>query len=66
MDLSQHLKCTGETPASFAKRIGCSTQAVYRYIKGQRIPRPAMMRKIMDAANGAVTPTDFIQKDGAQ
>jgi hypothetical protein len=47
------------SPAVFAKRIETGTVAVYRYLSGTRIPRPAVMAAITRETGGAVTAADF-------
>lgn len=44
---------------AFARSIGTSSEAVRRYAAGQRVPRPAVMQKIIEATKGAVGPGDF-------
>ena len=43
----------------FAARIGTTAESVRRYARGTRIPRPAVMAKIVTATKGAVLATDF-------
>ena len=41
------------------KSIGVSTEAVRRYVRGERIPQPDVMPRIVNYTSGAVTPNDF-------
>lgn len=50
-----YLREEGETFASFGERIGISAQAVHRYAVGERVPRPKIMRAIIEATGGRVT-----------
>lgn len=45
--------------AEFARRIGMPQPTVHRYAKGERIPEPDAMSKIVAETNGLVTPNDF-------
>jgi transcriptional regulator with XRE-family HTH domain len=47
------------TVADFARRIGVKPQTVYRYMDGQRVPRPRVMEAIMRETKHAVLPSDF-------
>ena len=61
MDLRQYLSERDLTLATFGDAIGVSRVAVSRYVRGLRMPSPAVMRAIMDATEGEVTPNDFYQ-----
>lgn len=63
MTLSEYLRQHDLTAASFAERIGVATMTVCRYAKGQRIPRRAIMARIVAATGGAVGPQDFFDQD---
>lgn len=46
--------------AEFARLIGVgSRMAVLRYRRGERIPRPDVMRRIVEVTQGQVGPADF-------
>ena len=46
--------------AEFARLIGVgSRMAVMRYRRGERIPRPDVMRRIVEVTEGQVGPADF-------
>ena len=59
MRLHEYLKSEDIRPDRFADHIGVSRQAVDRYLHGQRIPEPNVMREIFHATNGKVRPDDF-------
>lgn len=59
MKLSSYLEQQKLTPAAFGKKIRVSRQAVDRYIAGQRIPQPKVMKRIAAVTDGVVTPNDF-------
>lgn len=43
----------------FAQLIGIKQRAsIYRYING-RVPKPSVLKKIMNATNGKITAEDF-------
>lgn len=45
--------------ADLAAKIGVTPTAVRRYAAGRRTPTPVVMKAIVVATAGAVTPTDF-------
>jgi DNA-binding transcriptional regulator YdaS (Cro superfamily) len=45
--------------SKFAELIGVSYQSVYKYITGERRPRPNILAKISEATGGQVTANDF-------
>ena len=59
MTLKAYLSEKGLTYAAFALRIGVTTTAAWRYAAGVRVPRPAVMRRIVEATDGEVGPADF-------
>ncbi len=59
MKLREYMCEEGLTAAKLAKLIGTSTAAVIRYRNGQRVPRPDVMRRIVEVTGGAVRPDDF-------
>lgn len=66
MRLKQYLDQEHLSVLDFAKRIGCSPVAIYRYISADRIPRPVVMRAIAGATAGAVTANDFVEQHAAK
>ena len=45
--------------SEFGGQIGTSQAAVNRYCQGIRVPRGAVMKRIVAATNGAIQPNDF-------
>ena len=61
MDLKTYISEQGCSLHTFGQQVGVTQSAVSRWLCGNRSPSPAMMRKIMEATNGAVTPNDFFE-----
>lgn len=61
MKLKDYLSASGQTHAEFAKEIKVSTQALYRYLEGERIPAREIMSRINAKTNGQVTANSFYQ-----
>ena len=59
MKLASYLRQSGDSAAAFAVRIGTSRQAVGRWLRGERIPSPEAMARIVAVTAGAVQPNDF-------
>lgn len=60
MQLQSYLDTEKLTYTEFARRIGTKhARTVERYAKGQRIPRPKMMGRIVRETGGQVTAADF-------
>ncbi|MGG5811443.1 helix-turn-helix domain-containing protein [Falsiroseomonas sp. CW058] len=60
MTLEQYRQSRGLTLAELARELGLhDARSVHRYLHGERIPRPAVMRRIMAVTGGAVTASDF-------
>ena len=59
MQIATYLRDRKLTLAAFASQIGVHPRAVHRYVHGRRTPEREIMRRIVDATNGAVTPNDF-------
>ena len=59
MTLKDFLVSTKTPAAQLAKVLGISVISVHRYITGVRMPTKAILRRIVDATNGAVQPNDF-------
>jgi hypothetical protein len=57
--LSEYLQTQGVSETDMARQIGVSQVAVNRYRRGERIPEAAIMARIVQATDGAVTPNDF-------
>ncbi|WP_081651836.1 helix-turn-helix domain-containing protein [Aurantimonas coralicida] len=59
MTLDDFLSDTNETQSAFAQRIGVPQGTVGRYVRGERIPRPLIMGRIIHATSGRVSASDF-------
>jgi transcriptional regulator with XRE-family HTH domain len=59
MRLRQYLDDRKMPIPAFAERIGVSTQAVHRYVAGDRVPRREVMERIKAETGGEVQPNDF-------
>ena len=59
MNLREFLGGYQGGPAAFAAALGVSAQAVYRHLSGERLPRRAVMHRITQLTQGAVTAADF-------
>lgn len=59
MTLDDWLARTATKEDAFAASIGTSQAAVNRYRHGRRVPRPAVMARIVATTGGAVTANDF-------
>lgn len=65
MKLSDYLTSNAISRREFAATVGITEAALCRYISGIRTPRPQIVRAIMTASGGVVTPNDFIQLEPA-
>lgn len=65
MTLNEYLSQNRIPLAVFAKSIGCTTEAVRLWSRGQRMPRPAMVEKIEAATHRAVRPADWYGQEAA-
>ncbi len=63
MQLDAYLRENDLTDESFARRLGpgVSAWAVRKWRYGQRVPRPALQRRIRDATDGKVTSNDLLE-----
>lgn len=59
MTLKDWFEEQGIEAPEFARRIGRSTEAVRRYLNGDRIPDRSTMPLIVRETNGRVTANDF-------
>lgn len=64
MRLRDYLAAHHLTARSFGETIQVSEFAIGKYVRGERIPRPAIMARISDATDGRVRANDFFA-DGA-
>lgn len=61
MTLSAWLTKNELSPTEFARRLRKPQGTIARYVSGDRIPAPSMMKLIMQATNGQVRPDDFYE-----
>lgn len=59
MHLSKYLTETDTSVIAFAKCVGVTRQAVYRYLHGQ-LPRRLIIERIQAATKGRVTANDLM------
>lgn len=59
MKLATYLNNSGSTYAAFAEKVGASTFAVGKWARGERLPRPKVLARIVEETGGQVTPNDF-------
>lgn len=62
MKLAAYLDEYKETYGSFGQKVGLSAFGVGKLARGERLPRPSTMRRIIEATQGAVTPNDFFDQ----
>lgn len=65
MTLRDYLSKRQMTGREFAAVIGVHDVSVYRYLCGERIPRPKVMARIVAATDGEVGPADFYAQPAA-
>jgi transcriptional regulator with XRE-family HTH domain len=63
MILGDYLTTVGKTVADFAAEIGVHPNSLHRYMRGARLPKKKILRKISQATDGAVTANDFVTTD---
>jgi len=61
MKLKKWLKDTDTKVVDFAKTLGCTKQAVYKWMEGNTMPRHDIMWKIITETSGSVMPLDFMR-----
>lgn len=59
MKLSEFLQENGMTQTAFSEQIGCKPAVISRYVNGERIPEPEIMKNIHEITGGLVTANDF-------
>lgn len=65
MSLDEYLKGAKLTRKEFASRIGVKPVSVYRYIVGERFPKPQVLAAIERETGGAVKASSFYEAAGA-
>ena len=58
--LREWLTREGVSVGEFAGRIGVHRVTMSRYLAGERLPRPHIMRRIQEATRGEITPNHWI------
>ncbi|MFE1598216.1 helix-turn-helix domain-containing protein [Methylobacterium sp. ID0610] len=61
MDLAAYLSEHDLKPANFAARIGVPASTITRILRGERDPRGATIRKIVEGTGGLVTAADLLR-----
>ena len=61
MNLATYLEQNKMTATAFAEQIGVAIATVTRAARGEIMPSPETMKKIMAATNGQVTANDFYE-----
>ena len=59
MKLRDFLADRNLSEAELGRLLGVGQATVNRYIRGERIPRPEVMRRIVEVTEGKVGPADF-------
>jgi len=59
MKLDEYLTNSELTIVKFAEMVGVSEVSMGRYAAGKRVPRPAILRRIVAASGGAVQANDY-------
>lgn len=59
MTLKEFLKIKKISIEDFAREMGLSYAAVRQYTNAGRVPKPKVMRLIINVTGGAVQPNDF-------
>ena len=59
MTLKDFLKNKKISIEAFAREIGLSYAAVRQYTNAGRVPKPKVMRRIINVTGGTVQPNDF-------
>ena len=61
MQLSEYLESSSVDRKTFAETLGVHPDTLYKWQRGERLPRREMMRRIADETSGAVTANDFFE-----
>lgn len=61
MELRAYLAEHNISAPAFAETVSVTAAALYRYISGDRVPRRAVMDRIVQQTCGKVQPNDFFR-----
>lgn len=64
MRIDEYLKDSGLSLSAFARKAGVSEAAMSRYAAGKRMPRPAVLRRIVEASGGRIQANDILAAMG--
>jgi transcriptional regulator with XRE-family HTH domain len=59
MTLNDYMRGEGMTDDAMSKKIGVSRSAVTQYRLGDRMPKPEIMLRLVEATGNAVSPLDL-------
>ncbi len=59
MKLRDFMMAREMSEAQFGRLLGIGQATINRYARGERIPRPEVMRRIVEVTDGMVGPADF-------
>lgn len=59
MTLDEFMQAHRLSARDVAERVGVGPEAVRKWLRGERIPRPAQMTRIHEISAGAVQPATF-------
>lgn len=59
MKLRDFMSARDLSEAHLGRLLGIGQATVNRYVRGERIPRPEVMRRIVEVTEGKVGPADF-------
>ena len=60
MKLEAYLNKTRKSIEEFAQETGISAQAIYKYLRGERLPRKEFLNRLAVITGGEVTANDFL------
>jgi len=65
MKLTDYLAQPHVSRQNFARALGVHVDSLYKWERGDRIPRKNMLAKIAEQTGGAVRPADFFEQGEA-
>lgn len=66
MKLETYIENNRMTDAAFAELVGTTQVTISRYRRNKRFPSPAMIKRIHEVTNGAVTLADWYSLEPAE